>query len=218
MPFGRTFLPRFGALALCTVLLSGCLLSAPSLDPVRQDMQARLPGMDLEPQIQIHLGRLSLGMAKGIARMAMDEEDEEETFALLRHVKGVEVAVYETGAWTTDGADRWSSYVSELGSRRGWVPFATVNEGDSHSSVFFKMKHNEIRGVYLFTLDDDSLVMARFKGPLERVIAEALAQHGDEIADELATSDGAPRHSETPPKPAPAATGIASTSAAASGN
>ena len=181
---------RFLTLGVIAALLSGCLLSAPSLDPVRHDMEARLPGVTLDPGIQMRLGRLSLGMAKGIVRMAMDEEDEEEVFAMLRHVKGMEVAIYETDTLTADGPQRWANYLSDLGARRGWVPVAKVHEGDSSSVVFFKHKRDQIRGVYVFTLNEENMVMARFKGRLDRVVAEALALHGDEIAAGIAKGEG----------------------------
>ncbi len=182
---------RFLTLTLGTVLLSGCLLSAPHLDPVRHDMEARIPGVVLEPQIHLHLGRMSLGLVKGITRLAMDEGDaeEEELINLMRHVKGVEVAIYETESLLAGGSERWSDYMSELGMRRGWVPAAQVRDDGAASAVFFKMKGDEIRNVYVFTLNEENMVLVRFKGHLERIIADGLALYGDQIAEGLVNGE-----------------------------
>lgn len=181
---------RLCTLALSAALLSGCLLSAPHLDPMRLDMEARIPGVKLEPGIQMHFGRMSLGLARGIARLAMDnEEEEDEVMSLLRHVKGVEVAIYETDLLVADGAQRWSTYLSEMGARRGWIPTAQVSTDDAASAVFFKFKGDQIRRVFLFTLNDEKMVMVRFKGKLDRIIADGLALYGNEIAEELAQEE-----------------------------
>ena len=43
-----------------------------------------------------------------------------------------------------------------------------------------------IRSVYLFSLDDETLVLARFSGRLDRAIAEAVALSGRDLTSALA--------------------------------
>ncbi len=182
---------RLLTVALGAALLSGCLLSAPHLDPVRLDMEAQIPGLKLEPQIHLHFGRISLGLAKGITRLAMDEGDEEEQALanLMRHVKGVEVAVFETTSLLANGSESWSKYMAKLGERRGWVPAAKIGGDEAATAVFFKFKDDQIRNVYVFTLDDENMVLVRFKGHLDRIIADGLALYGDEIAEGMIDGD-----------------------------
>lgn len=181
------------ATALVLLSLGGCILSAPTLAPLHHDLSAALPSAAIHPEVQVHLGRLSLGLTRSILR-ATDEEDD-ETLRLLRHVSGVEVAVYSVDGLRDDQRSRWSQRVAELGARRGWQTALRFQDGGETGAVLYQQKGEVIKSVYLFSLDDDELVIARFRGRLDHLLTEALAEHSREITAELA---GRESHPATP--------------------
>jgi hypothetical protein len=132
-------------------------------------------------------------MARSIARAAAEDEEERQVADLLRHVKGVEVAVYELDDVEPHNLARWSQEVARIGERRGWQVAARFQDEGEAGSVLYQVRGGEIRSVYLFALDEESLVLARFKGHLDRAIADAIAMQGRELPEALAAEAGGGR-------------------------
>jgi Domain of unknown function (DUF4252) len=176
---------RLIALAALAALTGGCFLWAPNLDPIRREMQATTPGVHLDAGVQLHFGRLSLALARRIARAAADDEEERQVADLLRHVNGVEVAVYEVKDIQPGERQLWEQKVARLGEHRGWQLAARFRDEDSVGSVHFALAGAQIRSIWIFVLDDEELVMARLRGHLDRALADAIAATGREIPDSL---------------------------------
>lgn len=181
---------RLTAAAVAAMTLTGCVFWAPSLDPIRHEMEATVPRAQVDSQIQLRLGRISMALARSIMRAAADDdEDAREVAELLRHVKGVEVAVYEVRGLEPHQRARWLNQLSELSERRGWHTAARIRDEGSVGSVLYQFRGETIRNVYVFALDDDSLVLARFRGRLDEAIADAIALRGREVPDALVAAE-----------------------------
>lgn len=180
---------RLPALLTTALLLPGCVLSAPTLDPIRRHVTADHPAV--EPQLHLHLGRLSMALTRSIMRAAADDEVDDETAEvarLLGHVNGVEVAIYEIEDLSPQWTMRWNEEMLALGKRRGWRLAARISDDEGTGSVLYREKNDEIRSVYVFVAGDDSLVLARFRGNLTEAIAEASAAQGRRLPEAVADS------------------------------
>jgi hypothetical protein len=78
-----------GLLSLASVA-AGCA-SSPSVDQVRWEIARRAPEASFEPEVHITLGRVSLGLARGLIRMVPGKLEGQEA---LTSVHRVEVATY----------------------------------------------------------------------------------------------------------------------------
>lgn len=181
---------RSATLAALAMVASGCFLSAPTLDPLRRELEHTVPRAQVDAGIQVHFGRLSMALARSIVRAAAEDEEERQVAALLSHVNGVEVAVYQVEPLEPHQVARWRRQIDEIGERRGWTLAARFQEESSTGTVLYNEKGGEIRSVYVFVLDDESLVLARFRGHLERAIADAIALKGRELPDALVAEAG----------------------------
>lgn len=170
------------ACAALALTLGGCVFIAPSLEPIRYDMVEATPTADLDSVVKVRLGRLSLGLAKSIARAAADEEDK-EVLDLLRHLKGVEVAVYDIQSASAGSVALWAERLEAVGDRRGWRLAARFQDDEEVGSVFYQERGGAIRSIYTFVVSDENLVLARFKGNLNEVIADAIALHSRELSE-----------------------------------
>lgn len=161
-----------GSLVLLSSLTStGCMLATPGLGNQRDALEAQIPGARFDRTFGIRLGRLSLGLTRSIIRATEDEdEDLDQAMVALRHVKGVQVAVYETlelpAAGTaafrpprTDHLDGDWFVAADIRGRdhAGWALARTSSKGI-------------IRALMIGVLDEDQLVLVRIKGNLEALL------------------------------------------------
>lgn len=171
---------------------SGCLFWAPTLDPMRHEVARSLPAVEIRPQIQIHLGRLSMAIARSIVRAGAEHEGDEDalrTAALLRHLSGVEVAVYEVEGLDAGLKEGWSRQISRMADRRGWRVAARTETAGEITSVLYREGKQGIESVYVFALDDESLVLARFRGRLDQALADAIALEGSKLPRSIAREE-----------------------------
>ncbi len=195
-------------IALLALPLGACFFSAPGLVPLEAEAQRALPGLRAYPDMELKLGRLSLGLARSIVRAAAEDDEEEQVASLLQHVNGVELAVYDLASRDDGDAARAIGRLSQLAARRGWLAAARFQDAESSGAVFFQQDGGGIRGIYIVALEDDSLTLVRLRGRLDRAIADAIALAGPEVPRQL-VGEGAsrPRQEEEPRPAAPEAAG-----------
>lgn len=160
-------------LAILAVLLSACFTTASrQVYQMKTEIEAELPGAEFEKEFALTLGRLSLGLAKGIANMALDEEDQED-LRILRGLKKVEIGVYEASYVPEIGAEV-AARVEAMMARKDWVAAVKVREGDSLSWVYYRLDDEAIRGIFVIVLDRHELALVRLKGRIDRMLAAAI--------------------------------------------
>lgn len=185
MSITRPFAACTLGLALFTT--AGCLW-APGLAPLYRDLGPAHTGGAKDSHFEIRLGRLSMALAHALTAEEGDEGD--ELAAILSHVHGVEVSVteFEPGAATVDGP-RFQRDVERLAKRYGWNVGATLMDEGSSAVVLYQGRRGTIQNVYLAVREADSLVLARFRGQLDRHFFEVLARQSDGVKALATDSD-----------------------------
>lgn len=176
MPTARAYFAR-GFVLLILLATSGCLW-APGLSPLYRDLGPVHTGGAKDSHFELRLGRLSMALAHALT----EDEEGEELAAILSRVHGIEISVteFEDAAATVDGA-RFQRDVERLAKRYGWHVGASMMSDDSAAMVLYQGRRGTIKNVYLAVRESDSLVLARFRGQLDREFFEVLARQGDEV-------------------------------------
>lgn len=170
---------RLGALLLVLVLgvgISGCFTFTPRVDSLAEQIERDLPDTQLERRAGAKAGRLSLGLARSIARLAVDQDEEPEAEAGIAMLSGIKRVEFRSFDRVSEGE---LSEVSEIDlehhlGRRGWSTVARVVGDESLAWVMVRFGERRIRSAVVLVLDDSELHLLRVSGRLDRVLVEAL--------------------------------------------
>jgi len=148
--------------ALLIVLMAtpACSLRGP--EKIRRQI-SQSTGTEYSKEIGITLGRVGLA----VARMAMDEEDEE--LKVLENLTKIRVGVYQVKNRPENPGQM------ELGqmTMADWEPMVRMNQSDENVLVMLKRKKGEVRQMLVVVNDKDELVIVRMKGRLDSVLEQA---------------------------------------------
>ena len=144
------------------------------------DLDRQLTATRFERQGGIKLGRLSTGLAKGLSRMAMDEEDLED-LEVLRGVKHFEFATYEA-VGDLDGDLTAKLELSLSGA--GYQTLARFRDGGDVGWIVYRMKDEALRKLVVCILEDGELTLIHISGRLDALLTAAIQLARTEMADE----------------------------------
>jgi len=170
---------RIGTLVGITLMLTsltGCFW-APELDSVRKDIEGQIPNAHFEKEFSISLGPISLGLARTIIRLVPDHEADEAR-EYLGDLSKVQVAVYEAD-YTLRGTEVKTPRKLESLKDDGWEMAIRTREPGESIWVMYRSDDDEIREVYVISLDSDELVLVKARGRLDRLFAKVMQDHGD---------------------------------------
>ena len=173
------------ASVLLLALVSIACKEMPSAAAIRWEIERQLPGIDLERETNIRLGRFTMSVIKKIARLAAREDKED--LALLSHVRKVNVATYRVHSQPDDldALDLDDRFERQLADH-GWEAIVRVHEDDERTWIFCRYGQGEsIRNLFVVTLDPYELTVVGLEGRLDRLLAEALADNPDGILDSV---------------------------------
>lgn len=203
------------ALALAALPLAACD-GTPALEEVRGEIESALPGLDLVPEENIHLGRFTLGLARwavgrdGASRAGEpaatgDENvaggggrsEEDDVVRVLRVIHRIDVATYRVRAMPANGADGWSPEVARRLTAAGWSVVVHAAERGEQTWVFYRTgAAGAVTGIYVISLERDELSLVRLAGRFDQEMARVVALRPGRVV---------PAHPEKPAAPAPAA-------------
>ncbi len=154
-------------LLLILMAAPACSLRGP--EGIRRDI-ASSTGCRYDREMGMTLGRIGLA----VARMALDEDDEEQR--ILRDLTKLQVGIYRVESRPADTGDM------ELGriSMAHWEPMVNLKEGDEDVLVLLKRKKGRVREMLVVVNERDELTIVRMKGRLDQVLEEAAAFGKDE--------------------------------------
>lgn len=161
---------------------TGCLATtSPRMHAFADSIQHELPDMKLEHIRGGTFGRMSLGMAKTIAKWSMDDGEDREFVGFFKGVKKVEYAMYEASSRSdvTFPRELHSSF-----ERRGWSTLARFREDESLAWVLARVRRESIDRVIVVHLDEEELTLVRLGGRLDEVLRAALDYARSEVLDE----------------------------------
>jgi uncharacterized protein DUF4252 len=157
-----------------STLLVGCS-GAPSVETVGWEIQRRFPEARFEREEHFHLGRISLGLLRGLVRMVPGKVEGQE---FLTRVHGVEVASYRVSS--LPDLDRLASdtrFERQL-SQNGWIPMVRTREDNERAWVFVRTDPaGALRNLFVVNLDASELTLVRIDGRFDQAFAEAIAAH-----------------------------------------
>ena len=159
------------AAAATSLLLSGCVLNTPHLDQLAHTLDRELPDTDLDQQFGIKLGRISMGLGKSIARIAMNEEDA-QYMGVLSGLKRVEVATYDASGSLEDA--HFPRRMEDSLRSDGWETLARFQDETNLGWVLYRIKKQSLRNLLVVNLDDEQLNMIRISGRLDQTIRAAM--------------------------------------------
>jgi hypothetical protein len=178
----RKALSVVAVLSSLALPLAGCG-APPSVDQVTLEIRRWIPGARFEREEHVRLGRIKLGLVKGIVRMVDGEEDDEGR-AFLREIDRVEVATYRVHDLpdTTGLEEKTPDFERRL-ARAGWSLTVKAQEDNSPSWLFTRSNgEGGLRNLLVVDLDDHELTVVRMDGRLDRAFAEAVAERPKEAA------------------------------------
>lgn len=169
---------RVTTLALVLLAASGCMFHTPGLAKQRQALERQIPGAEFDRTIGLKFGRISLGLARSIARASLDDSDDEESrqvIALLRKIKGVQVGLYRTIELPPIDTRTFRLPSDDQLRGDGWYVAAEIR-GEDH--VAWALAKNDARGIVrqiqVGALDEDELVLVRVRGNVQEMLDELI--------------------------------------------
>lgn len=170
---------RQSLLALATAALgltaSGCVMHARTLETTRFGLERELPGARFDSELQLKLGRVSLGLVRRLASLADDEDVEE--LGILRDIRRVELAVYRTESLPSIRETAFAIPRERNLRKKGWKTAVRAVSADSASWVLFLEQQGEIRGLLVGALDDDELVLVKIHGDIQGIFERLMEEH-----------------------------------------
>lgn len=172
-----------GLLSLAS-LAAGCA-GSPSVDQVRWEIERRVPEARFEKEEHITLGRVSLGLTRGLIRMVPGKLEGQEA---LTSVRRVEVATYRVSDLPDlSDIDSKLRFEKRL-AQDGWSMMIRTRDSGSRAWMFVRDNgKGALRNLFVVDLDDSELTLVRIDGRLDRAFAEAIA---DRPKDAVRTVQG----------------------------
>lgn len=180
---------------------SGCLYSR-EIQQTRREIQRANPELELDRTFSASVGPVGIRLARWITAR-VDDEDAQRASRYLRSVRRVKIGVFESnGEGSLAG-------ISELRrfERNGWELAVYArdyrDDGDSDDDddyddggdvwIYYRERGDTVTDLYAVVLSDEDLVIARVKGNLSELLAEAMREYGPEASTEEVTRSEAPR-------------------------
>ncbi len=168
--------------ALAALFLAGCR-DTPSVAGLRWEIERQMPGIHLERESHLRLGRFTFGVLKRVALWAMDDDEEERE--IVTNIRRVELATYRVRGLPAGGELEAPRFERRLAAA-GWETVVRVREDDERTWVFYRADDSgAIRNLYVVALDRDELAVIDLEGRLDRVFAAALADDPDGFVEIL---------------------------------
>lgn len=176
-------------------LLGGCS-GAPSVETVGWEIQRRFPEARFEREEHFHLGRISMGLLRGLVRMVPGKVEGQE---FLTRVHGVEVASYKVSAMPDLDRLAGDTRFEKQLSQNGWTPMVRTREDDERAWVFVRIDPaGALRNLFVVNLDESELTLVRIDGRFDQAFAEAIAAHPKKAVETVKGEREEPPVAENP--------------------
>jgi hypothetical protein len=173
----------FGVAVLLSLafLLAGCG-GSPTVSEVRWELERRFPEARFEPKEHVHLGRFTMGLVRGVVRLAAHDEDDRQAREIVDQIHSVDVASYKVhNLPDLDGLAADPRFDREL-QRHGWSLLVRTHEADESTWVYVRGGETGVlRNLFIVSLEKNELTLVRVDGRLDRMIAMAMAEHPKDV-------------------------------------
>ena len=176
-PSARRSLVLASVVLLAAVLGGGCFTTSARMHGIADAFEDDLPGLEFDHQFGLTLGRMSMGLARSVGSLAMEEDE----LRVFRGIRKVEMATFETRG------DRQIDFPRQLEaslSRKGWETLARFKEDGELGWVVYRLDGERLKNVMVMVLDHGELTLVRLAGRLDRVVGAALEFSREEILED----------------------------------
>lgn len=156
---------------LLVLPLTGCFFSREIAD-TRRDIESAYPDLQLEKQIVLNLGPVSLRTLGWMTRL-VPEEEADMASRYLRDVSRVKVGVYR--AERPDMVKEID--VRRLGFEKDWEVAVRSRRDGERVWVMYREDARTVEDLYVVVLSDEELVIARVHGRLDRLLSRVMEDH-----------------------------------------
>jgi len=148
----------------------GCFRA--DLDGLDKKLLWEFRAASIDKKLSMKLGPVTMSLANVIVTFAPVEREAKRAF---RGIRSVDLVVYELEG-SEDSAPCGSLLEFAAGrlKRKGWEPIVEAREPGSMVLVLCKYDEVRIRGIYVIVLDEESLVLVKLRGNLNKVFAAAM--------------------------------------------
>jgi hypothetical protein len=172
----------WGALASLFVLavpLAGCD-ATPALEEVRAGIESALPGIDLEPETNLHLGRFSLGFVHWmLGHDDAGERGDADGARFVRAIDRLDLSSFRVRSMPPGGAEALSPDLARRLGAAGWSLVVHASEHGDQTWVFYRAPAGgagAISDLYVISLESEELCLLRLGGRFDEALAQALAR------------------------------------------
>ncbi len=166
-------LPTAALVVLLILPLTGCFFSR-EISGTRRDIERAYPDLELQQQIVVNLGPLSMRTLRWLSGMVPDEEMNMAT-DYMRDISRVKVGVYRID----NPASLAGFDADEIRFDDEWTTAVKTRDEDSRVWVLYKEGGDSVRDLYVVVLGEDDLAIARIRGNLNRLLARIMEDHVD---------------------------------------
>lgn len=153
-------------------LLAGCA-GTPSVDRVGWEIQRRFPEARFEREEHFHLGRVKMGLLRGLLRMVPGKVEGQK---VLSRIHGVEVATYRVHSLPDLDRLAGDTRFERQLSQNGWTPMVRTREEDSRNWIFVRAdERGALRNLFVVSLEGGELTLVRVDGRIDQALAQAIA-------------------------------------------
>ena len=156
--------------AIIALGLTGCFHAA-DLGQLRREIERELPEVQYEREIEMSFGPMSVGFARLVTFFVPPSW---RVRGMLSEIRAVKVGVYT--ARHTPFRQYWGvpPRIQELLTRKNWEVALKIREGREVAWLLYRIHGQTVDQMHLVVLSDADLILVRFEGRLERLIARAL--------------------------------------------
>lgn len=158
-------------LLLLTLPMAGCFYSR-EIAQTRRDLERQYPGARFDREVVVSLGPGSLRALGWLAGLVPEDEPQMAS-SYLREISRVKVGVYKTEY--LPNLSEFDPISLDRFQRDGWEMAVKTHEDNDAVTVMYKEREGSVRDLYVIVLSEDELVLVRFKGHLDRLLAKVMA-------------------------------------------
>ena len=165
-------------LGITIIWSSGCTTN--EFNDVQHAIENQIQPAKTKTHLKLNLGPFLLFPVKTIVNL-IDTEDEASPY--LDEIMKVQVGVYKIKKTNQPAEFKIPDTVKKVLHESGWETFVRVREKNEMVECYYKLKSEDIIGIYAIVLDDDNLVIAEVRGRLDKIIEKAIQEHGFPLKD-----------------------------------
>ena len=160
-------------LILCAIIalsLTGCFRAA-DLGQLRREIERELPEIQYERQIEMSFGPMSVGFARLVTFFVPPSW---RVRGMLSEIRTVKVGVYTARHTPFRQGLGMPPQIQELLAQKNWEVAIKVRQDGEVAWLLYRIRGQTIDQMHLIVLSDADLILVRFEGRLERLLARAV--------------------------------------------